>query len=97
VAQELTPLVSGSAALIGNLGDASALLAPGVSISAADDVTVSLGGFVSLGARPDEVPLGLDPSTLSITPPSTRALARSVRSEFGLYPTTVYLSTRAWF
>ncbi len=97
VAQELTPLVSGSAALIGNLEDPSALLAPGLSISAADDVTVSLGGFVALGARPDPVPLGFDPTTFAITPPTTRALARSVNSEFGLYGSTVYLSTRSWF
>jgi hypothetical protein len=97
VAQELTPLVAGSVAVITNVLDPSALVAPGLSISAADDVTVGLGGYVAVGARPDEVPLGFDAATLQITPPSTEALAASVNSEFGLYPTAVFLNTRAWF
>lgn len=97
VAQEFTALVAGSVSVIGNLADPSALVAPGLSVSAADDVAVGLGGYVSLGARPDEVPLVLDPATFQVLPPATRALDRSVNSEFGLYPTTVFLSMKAWF
>jgi hypothetical protein len=97
VAQELTPLVALSGAVITNLRDPSALVAPSLSVSADDDVTVSLGGFLALGARPDEVPLGFDATTFAVTAPPTVALARSVNSEFGLYPSTVFLTTRAWF
>lgn len=94
---QLTPLGSAGVSTIANLRDPSALIAPNLSISAADDVAVAFGGYVSVGARPDEVPLVLDPATLQVLPPSTRQLDRSANSEFGLYTATVFLSMKAWF
>ncbi|MCB9688645.1 MAG: hypothetical protein H6738_24740 [Alphaproteobacteria bacterium] len=97
VNQEITPLVTGSAAVIANLLDPSALVAPALSVSVSDDATVGIGGFLSIGARPDEVPLGLDPTTFALVPPTQDALAASVNSEFGLYPHTVFMNMRVWF
>lgn len=97
VAQEITPLVSGSLALIGNLEDPSALVAPGLSWSIADEVVLGFGLYAGLGARPDRVPLTFDPATFQLVPPTTAALADSVNSEFGLYPVAGYLQLRAYF
>jgi hypothetical protein len=97
VSQEITPLVSGSAALIANLLDPSALFAPGLTWSVADEATASIGGYVAVGRGPDEVPLGFDPTTFSVTPPPQQALARSVHSEFGIYPHALFVSMRAYF
>jgi hypothetical protein len=97
VSQEITPLVSGAAAVIANLLDPSALIAPSLSWSVADEATASIGGYVAVGQRPDEVPLGLDPTTLSVTPPTQAQLARSVNGEFGIYPHALFVSMRAYF
>jgi hypothetical protein len=71
--QELTPLVAGSAAVVANLLDPSALVAPGLSISAADDVTVGLGGYLAVGARPDAVSRRAStPRRSQVAPPTTR-------------------------
>ncbi len=96
-AQEITPLVSGSLAVIGNLADPSALVAPGLSWSVSDEAAMSLGGFVGVGERPEATELMLDPATFALVPPSDEALASSIRSEFGLYPAALYLRLAAYF
>lgn len=92
---ELTPLVSASTSVIGNVLDPSMLLAPSLGVSVGDDAAIALGAFLPLGARPDEVIVGIDP--LSGLPRADEAaLAASVRSEFGLYPLAAFASVRAW-
>jgi len=76
VSQELSPLVSTSVALIGNLGDGSAFLTSSLAWSVASNAEVDLGAFFGLGDRPEEF---------------------DVHSEFGLYPITVFLETKAYF
>ncbi|MBN2798155.1 MAG: hypothetical protein JXX28_03340 [Deltaproteobacteria bacterium] len=101
VAQEITPLVAANAALVANVEDPSGLGVAGLSWSVADNATVGAGAYLGLGQRPEEVPLSLalDPSTgaPSLIPPSDEALATSVRSEFGLYPSALYLQLRTYF
>ncbi|MEZ4238354.1 MAG: hypothetical protein R3F59_19825 [Myxococcota bacterium] len=97
VSQQITPLVTGSAAVIGNLLDPSALVAPSLTWSVADEATAAIGGYLSLGRGPDEVPLELDPTTFAVSAPPRAALARSVNSEFGLYPHALFVSLRTYF
>jgi hypothetical protein len=86
VGQELTPLVSASGAVIANLADPSALIAPSVAWSVADDAAVSVGGYVPVGKEPPERAGSGEPAALPELP-----------SEFGLYPTALFLSMRAYF
>lgn len=76
VSQEISSLVTGSASVIGNLGDPSALIVPSLSWSLADDATAGVGGYLSLGKRRD----GLTP-----------------QSEFGLYPSALFVRLSAYF
>lgn len=76
LAQEITPLVNTSVALIGNLGDGSAFLGPSLAWSVASNAEVDLGAFFGLGDRPDDF---------------------DVQSEFGLYPITIFLETKAYW
>jgi hypothetical protein len=78
VIQEITPLLTGSASVIANLGDPSALVVPSLSWSLADEATVGVGGYLSLGARRD------GPLDLPV-------------SEFGLYPTAVFIRMSGYF
>ena len=84
--QEVTPLVMASVVALGNLEDASVLLTPSLSLSVAGNADVIFGGFVGLGQRPRKVDL-------------TDLLAgdAGIRSEFGFYPSTVFVQTRAYF
>ena len=99
VGQEITPLINGNLALIGNLEDPSAMLAPSLSWSLAENADLSAGAYAGLGARPEEVdPLDLiNPATLQ--PWGTKKLASrlGIQSEFGLIPTTAFLQMRAYF
>ena len=101
VMQELTPLVSANVGAVANVEDPSALGMTGVTWSVADNATLTAGGYFGLGPRPDVLVLDLaiDPATFSPTlgMPSDEELAASVNSEFGLYPSTAYLSLAAWF
>jgi hypothetical protein len=100
VAQELTPLVSANVAAIANLRDPSALLSLAVTWNVADNADVAFGAYAGLGAPPDTVPLDLTLSatgTPGLTMPTDAALARSVNSEFGLYPTMGFVQARAYF
>ncbi len=86
----LFPRLSGSLAVIANLADPSALLAPGLRWSVSDESEVLVGGYVGLGQRPGQ--------------PSLPALARGdlvgaipVHSEFGLMPATFFLQWASRF
>jgi hypothetical protein len=93
VAQQLTPLISGSAALIANIEDGSAFVAPSLSWNASDNTVVAAGGFVGLGKRPTtvvgDVPLP-DGQVLTTEVPQ-------LQSEFGTYPAVAFLQVRTYF
>jgi hypothetical protein len=80
-AQEITPLVTASAAVIANVEDPSALIAPTVSWSVANEAVLAAGMYAGVGERPEPAD----------------SLADSVESEFGLYPVSAFLQMRAYF
>ncbi|MEE2750817.1 MAG: hypothetical protein VX519_05260 [Myxococcota bacterium] len=86
VFQEVTPLVMASVVALGNLEDGSALLSPSLSLSVAGNADVILGGFLGLGERPRNVELA-----------DVIAGNAGIRSEFGFYPSTLFVQTRAYF
>jgi hypothetical protein len=86
VMQELTPLAAFSVAGLGNLEDGSALLLPSLGISISDNADAVFGAFIGLGARPEEIDL-LD----------LAAGDYGVQSEFGFYPSMVFVQTKAYF
>lgn len=51
--QEIVPTLQSSLAVLANLEDPSVLLVPGLAWSAAENVDVSGGAWIGLGARPD--------------------------------------------
>ena len=93
------PRLGGTLAVIANLADPSALVAPSLSWSVSGESDLSLGAYVGLGARPDDVTL----QTLvdaGLGPGSTEAdvlRALPVNSEYGLIPATAFASWRAYF
>ena len=99
LAYQLTPLVMANASWIGNLQDGSGLLAPGLTVSVSDEVQMVTGGFVGLGARPDE------PSAIDLLDPNTGMplqgdalnAALGVNSEFGMYPSSVHVQLKNYF
>ncbi len=99
VSYQVTPLVQGSASLIGNLVDASALFAPGLNVSVSDEVQLVMGGFISLGDRPDELSVTdlVDPSTGFPLQGKALNSALGVNSEFGFYPSSAHLELKAYF
>ena len=60
-------LVSGSLAVIGNLEDPSAVLAPGLRVSISDEAELSAGAYVGLGARPEGLELQSELGALPTT------------------------------
>ena len=52
VAYQLTPLISFSGQMLFNLSDPSTWVAPQIAYNIAEDIHLSVGGFVSLGKRP---------------------------------------------
>lgn len=92
--QEITPLVSTNLALIANLGDPSALLAPGLSWSVSEEASLSAGAYLGLGAKPEEADLsGVDLTDLDAIIVESLALG----SELGAVPTTGYLQLAVYF
>ena len=49
---QLTPLISFSGQMLFNLSDPSVWVAPQVAYNVAEDIHISIGGFVSIGKRP---------------------------------------------
>lgn len=96
---QFTPLILGTVAVIGNALDGSALVAPNAVVSVSDEVQLVMGGFIGRGDRPAVVDLAdlLDPETgLPLTGDALNASV-GVRSEFGLYPSSVYVQMKAYF
>lgn len=93
VAQELRPTLTGAVAVIGNVLDPSAFLAPSLTWSAADDVSFAAGGFVGLGARPD--PLAPTDLIGPLGPVPVDQLDY-LNSEFGAYPAVVWVQVRLY-
>ena len=85
VMQQVTPLTLLSLTSLTNIEDGSALLIPALAVNASGNVDLAFGGFVSLGPRPEEVDL-LQLATGDV----------GIQSEFGLYPTTFYVATKAY-
>ena len=88
-AYELHPLLNGNLAVIANVEDPSALLAPSLVWNVSDEVTASASGFVGLGDRPDAV------EPLDLLEPDFDAGA-PVNSEFGLVPRALFVSMAAY-
>jgi len=78
---ELHALVNGSMAVLFGWSDDSAILQPGLTCSAADEVDVVLGALIAMGKRPRGNTLAdLD-----------------LRSEFGTYPNLYYVQAKIYF
>ena len=78
---QVTPLLGAGLQALINVRDGSALVAPRLAYSFADNVAVAAGGFFSLGRRTRIGPgAGLEP-----------------RSEFGLYPGVYFTSVGLYF
>jgi hypothetical protein len=99
VGQEITPLVQASLAVIANVMDPSAMVAPNVSVSVSDEVALILGGFGGLGRRPEEVALEdlFDPEAGGPLEGEALNAALGVQSEFGFYPSSAYVQLKAYF
>lgn len=98
VSFELTPLLSGSAFVMGNLGDGSCLIGPTLSWSVAGNADLSFGANVGLGKRPDEIEVE-DFFHPDFTPLSEDEILHMIpiRSEFGLMPAMAFVQMRAYF
>ncbi len=92
VGQEITPLVSASGALITNVEDGSAFVAPNLSWSVAGNAALVAGGFVGLGKRPVA-----DVQTFTYQGVPIEAEVPRLRSEFGTYPAALYAQLKAYF
>lgn len=85
---EVTPLVHVGAAGFVNLTDGSALVAPSLSWSVAQNAEIALGGYLGLGPRPE---------VLAFDPADPRRNPLQPRSEFGVYPGVVFLQGKSYF
>lgn len=95
ISQEITPLWVASVGAFMNLTDPSALIAPSLAWSAAQNVDVALGGFVGVGAAPEGRTLDLDALPAS---PGVSDLAVVVpKSELGTYPASLYAKVGVYF
>ena len=97
--QEITPLIQGSLAVIANVAEPSALVAPGITVSVSDEVQLAVGGFAGVGERPDEGSLEdlLDPRTGALLEGAELNEAMGLNSEFGFYPASAYVQLKAYF
>ena len=66
-ARELSPLVNASLAVISNVEDPSAMLAPGLRVSVSDEAELSAGAYVGLGRRPEGLALKSELGALPTT------------------------------
>lgn len=96
--QEVVPTMSANVALITNLEDPSAFLAPGFTWSVGPNATVGFGAYFGLGPAPGPMELtdliGADGVPLS----QTELLGViDVKSEFGLYPHSAFVQIKTYF
>ena len=54
ISHQLTPLISISGQMLFNLSDPSTWIAPQIAYNIAEDIHLSVGGFISLGKRPKD-------------------------------------------
>lgn len=94
VSHQITPTLMGSFATISNVLDPSAFLAPSVSWSVADNAVFSVGGFVGIGARPDDIELT---DLIGPNGPLPPEQLTYLNSEFGTYPSLLFLQSRLYF
>jgi len=90
---QLTPLVALGGAMIMNIEDGSAFVAPNLSWSVGNNTELAVGGFVGLGERPGV-------RTQSFTTPGGGVVDAEVpqlASEFGTYPGVAFLQLRTYF
>lgn len=97
--QEITPLIQSSLAVIANVAEPSALVAPGITVSVSDEVQLAVGGFAGVGERPDEGSIEdlLDPKTGALLEGDALNEAMGLNSEFGFYPASAYVQLKAYF
>ena len=86
-AYQVTPLITTTTEVVYNASDQSAYLSPGMEYNIAEDIYLTIGGFIGLG----ESPL-LEAGIFDLTP-----AYEFVRSEFGSSPDLLYLSFRTYF
>ncbi len=79
---------SAGLAAIQNLQDGSLLLIPNVAYDFAENVAVSAGGILPLGARPEAPPVPMSSMQPALPQP---------QSEFGLFPLLVFTDIRLTF
>lgn len=92
VSQEITPTLFGNLAVVGNLTDPSAFVAPSLAWSAAGNVDLAVGGFVGIGKRPRELTID-DLTRLAAGDVALDYLG----SEFGTYPAVAFVQVRTYF
>ncbi len=99
ITQEIIPIVFVNVSLMTNFLDPSFFVAPGLTWSVSENAEFAIGGFFTIGARPDEVELVdlIDPDTLQ--PLSEDELLEVIRSnsEFGLAPHQFYAQLKFYF
>jgi hypothetical protein len=81
---QVVPLISLSGAVIANLSDPSAFIAPGISWSISGNADAVAGAYFGVGERPVLDEDGLLP-------------VLDINSEFGLYPSTAFFQLRSYF
>jgi len=85
VTYEILPILKANLATIVSVSEPSALIQPGLTYSAADEVDVVIGAMFSAGAR------------RSGEEPVCQALGGCLESEFGTYPHVFYLQSKIYF
>ncbi len=68
ISHQLTPLISISGQMLFNLSDPSTWIAPQIDYNIAEDIHLSVGGFISLGKRPKDDDLTQLPSEFGSYP-----------------------------
>ncbi len=81
---QLSPLLSGAMQVLANLEDGSVFLSPTLDYSFADNVTWEAGAFLSFGSKAQLVT-------------STGLPHLEPTSEFGLYPTLLFMAAKLYF
>jgi hypothetical protein len=82
---QLSPLVPFTGLVILNLNDMSAVFAPQLEYSIAENIYLAGGAYIGFGKRPEILPGAADSSS------------RVFRSEFGAYPDMIFTSFRVYF
>ena len=99
ISQEILPILVVSASVTANFLDPSALVSLGLTWSVSSDAEFTIGGFVSAGARPEDVEVLdlVDPVTFE--PLSEREILDVIKtgSEFGLPPSQMYAQMKFYF